>query len=131
MKVTIKDIVDYLTQVKHQVYYPLPVIQVGDEFILGDGHHSCSALHLLTEQVDIVVLETDREVRDFKRGGHFVGYGSLKEAIEDLTRLAERAMDFDISQIQDMYAYDGEGNPPEQRRVRDLDITMLLQGVAA
>jgi len=60
-------------QLKKFGYLPIPVIENCNGLLMGDGHHTGAALYLLKQDqnnplVNIVVLESDIDVKNWKRG---------------------------------------------------------------
>jgi hypothetical protein len=105
-------------------YSPIPVLRIGSEYLMGDGHHTSSGLVLLNDPLDLIVLENNKEIRDYKKG-MFCRYQTFDEAIDGLSTLRIEAEELGVYGIGDILVYD-EISGESLKRVHELDLDELI-----
>lgn len=123
--VRLEHLKEVLNNLQINGYYPIPVINFGLFFLMGDGHHTGSLLMKLDEPINIMVLENDIDVRNNKKG-IFCKYQTFNEAINGLSSLSLDAEERGVNCIGDMLAYDGCCDRCINR-VSELDLDELME----
>lgn len=116
-----RDLKKYLEEIRAQGYYPLPAIKINGDYVIGDGHHRGSGLFLLSEPIELQLLETDEEIRDCKHG-MFCKHKNLIQAKRFFIKRLDELSISGIMRIWDIGVVTDEGNV---RKLGDISIRDL------
>ena len=117
----------YVPKIVNEGYTPIPGIELDGKIVIGDGHHTSSGLFLLSNQIHVNVFETDREVRDCKKGC-FCNYLSMDQVTNGFRDHLDDLSCFGIYEIGDIYVYPGNVSEKELKRLKQLSLRELLEG---
>ena len=83
-------------------YKPIPVISYIDgSYLMGEGHHTSGGIFLLNRGIRIMLLETDKDVRQVNFG-YFRDFSDMESLKHDLLLRRREALSRKVAYIEDI-----------------------------
>ena len=123
-----EELIEYTNQIKERGYFPIACVEISGKYVIGDGHHTSSSLFLMSEPIELKVLENDEDIYECRRGV-FCRLNSMEDFFRNYEQWSENRKGFNITGIWDLLVLEDDEPMSKERskRVKDYSLKQILR----